>query len=212
MDFNQNKPKKKRSRAINTDNFIEALRDLGNQTKKSLSRDLVGGVAKTAANTVFGRPSSSITSGEITPGQPLDFDRLQKEQQEKIRQQEKRRFQTLRRQEHLVFSAKKEQVKKEIKQLQQELQKLAKEMANVAKEVQVATMQQVVEPGEYHVSFFEHLKSLVKVLRQKLHDSANWLKIANHRAKRRLGYWGRVKKTGTKFMLSQERYMATQAG
>ncbi len=126
--------------------------------------------------------------------------------------EQQRQFATRRRQEFLVFSQKEETRRKEIITLQEELQKLVEEIQDVSQEVDTAVSQQLVNPGIYHANFFDKLRQLIKLLRQRVHDSRTWLATFNQRAQAKLGYWGQVQTSGTKFMLSQERYMVTQTG
>jgi len=125
---------------------------------------------------------------------------------------EHRRLHHLRQKEEVVFSARQEQTKNEIRSLQEELKSLAQELGNTAREVQVAAIQEVADPGQYHVGFFEHLRNIIIELKKKLSDSASWLQSANSRAQRKKGYWAGVKKQGTKYMMSEERKVSTQAG
>lgn len=123
-----------------------------------------------------------------------------------------RQAEVVRRQEKLVFSAKEQETKAKVTALQEEVKKLASATKNLTKEVEIAAAETPVQPGVYHESFFEKLISFVKSLTKKIEDASVWLAAWNSRAKKRPFYWAQVKKSGTKFMLSGERYMATQAG
>lgn len=115
-------------------------------------------------------------------------------------------------QERLLFLRQEEDTKKQIQAIQQEIHALAKSTSDLAKEVQVATFQAPANPGIYHKNFFEALRSFIKSLRQKIEQSRHWLATSNARASKRSHYWGQVSRSGTKFMLSQERYMVTSTG
>lgn len=214
MDFNhfgQNKTKKKK-KVASTDSFIEALKGIGGGVVNAVKEDVIKGTAQNAFDTILGSTDPQ-SSGEITPGGSVDFDQLQREQAEQQKASiEHRRLHNLRHKEETIFSAQQEQIKREIKHTQEELKKLAADMSNVAREVQIATIQEVADPGQYHVGFFEHLQRIIRTLRKKLSDSGSWLQSANNRASRKKGYWGKVKSHGTKFMLSEERRSATQSG
>lgn len=201
-----NKTKKKRS--LRHDSILEALRDIGQSTGNSFKKDLAQGVPEEAASMLF-RPKRQ--SGELKPNQSVSFDNredeLKRSFERRIRQQA-----IIRRQEFEVFSAKKEEEKKKIEALQAEVIKLAQSVENFNKEVKVATIQQTVNPGIYHETFLEKLAAFIKSLREKISESSAWLSTANKRARKQPFYWRQVKKSGTKFMLSQERYMSTQAG
>jgi hypothetical protein len=111
-----------------------------------------------------------------------------------------------------VFSRAEEEIKAEIVKIQQELKKLAKELAQMDQGAQKAAEEELVNPGTYHLAFFEKLRSFLLQLRKKVAESENWLAISSQRKRRQNYYWKGVNKSGTKFMLSQERYMSTQAG
>ncbi|MBI2010465.1 MAG: hypothetical protein HYS86_04840 [Candidatus Chisholmbacteria bacterium] len=208
--FNQTNQKKKTQPVVNHENFIEALKSIGGGVVKGVAKDVGVGVAQNAFDTIMGGPQQH--SGDLQPGGSLEFDQLQQESQEKLKAAEHLRQHQLQQKEEMIFSAKEEQTKREIVQVQVEIQKLAKEVGEVAHEAQVASMQQAEKPGEYHVSFFEHLKNLLQALRKKLADSASWLSTVNDRASRKKGYWSQFAKKGSSFSMHEERKMSTQAG
>lgn len=105
-------------------------------------------------------------------------------------------------------------VKEEIRKVREELYLAIKEMEKLGvqvREVQRAVYEEVVDPGVYHLGFFEKLKTILKVLRQNIHDSKNWLEMVFAK-KRRRKYWNQAKTGGSMFTMSHERRMATQAG
>lgn len=123
-----------------------------------------------------------------------------------------RQSEQLRKQEVLVFSAKEKQVKQQVIALQGELKKLASSVKNLNQEVGKAIIETPVNPGIYHVSFLEKLISFVKLLTKQVEDASTWVTMHTARGKKKSYYWTQVGKSGSKFLLSQERYMATQAG
>ncbi|MBM3208895.1 hypothetical protein FJZ40_01190 [Candidatus Shapirobacteria bacterium] len=176
------------------DDFLEAIKDLG------------------PANYP---PKKNQGRGEITRGASVNLggfaeqaEALEKRYQERFYLQAER----IRREERLVYDGKERQILLQTKALQEELSQLAKATDNLGKEVEIATFQTPVSPGIYHVSFFEKLRAFIKVFKSKIDSSAAWLSAFNARAKKKNYYWGQVKKSGSKFMLSADRYMATQAG
>lgn len=93
-----------------------------------------------------------------------------------------------------------------------ELKKITAASAEIAVEFKEVTVEQRIEqPGEYHVTFFQWMLSLVKSARQKIEDSGTWLSVMKSKKKQK-GYWTMFKKHGTTFGLSNERVIATQAG
>jgi len=76
---------------------------------------------------------------------------------------------------------------------------------------QVAVEQRIVNPGKYHLNFFEWLLSIIRLARMKIEDSGAWLSaFQSKKAKKQ--YWAMFKKHGTTFGLSNERVVATQTG
>ncbi len=175
--------------------LIEALRDLGTGLGTDV-QEQTGIRPRRTSQTVF--------SQEPNPFENREF--------EEISGRRLRQAEVVRRQEKLVFSAKEQETKAKVTALQEEVKKLASATKNLTKEVEIAAAETPVRPGIYHETFFEKLISFVKSLTKKIEDASVWLAAWNSRAKKRPFYWAQVQKSGTKFMLSGERYMATQAG
>lgn len=161
------------------------------------------------------RAPSRPAAKEIKPGEAIDL----RSMEEKTAELEKRYFERfyhqaehLRRQERTIHDSKERGLEIQVKALQEELNEMAKATQELEKEVAVAAFQAPVKPGVYHLRFFEKLRHFIKAFRGKIENSAAWLSAFNKRSKKRNYYWAQVRKSGTKFMLSGERYMATQAG
>jgi hypothetical protein len=199
--------KKKKKRLVNK-NFLEALTELGGGVAKSAVRDLAGGVAEASLNQVTNRQ----ISGELKPDQPVEVVPTPQEAQlERQTERFHQEYLDINRQEKLVYKETERETRMQIAVVLEELKKLSVSTKKLAKEVEIAA-HQVPEPGVYHLNFFTKLRQTLKSLRKKIDDSSTWLSAFNQRAGKKGYYWGQVKKSGTKFMLSQERYMATQAG
>jgi hypothetical protein len=201
--------KKKKKTGPKYQNFIEAFKDIGSSIGKAVTQDVVKGTAQNVVD-VF-------TKGQAQPDTPapqedFKFEDYLNQQERKIRAQERTRFETIRREEKIIYSREQQQVKIQIETLQTQIKELAKEQTGLMKEVEQASFQAVINPGVYHQNFFERLLHLIKIAKKKVAESRTWLHLHNHRAQKRGYYWQNVKKSGTKFMLSHERYMATQAG
>ena len=99
-----------------------------------------------------------------------------------------------------------------ISEILTELKKITAASAEIAIEFkEIAVEQRIEQPGEYHVTFFQWMLSLVKAARQKIEDSSSWLSVMKSKKSQRQ-YWNMFKKHGTTFGLSNERVVATQAG
>jgi|APSaa5957512576_1039674.scaffolds.fasta_scaffold16529_3 hypothetical protein len=203
--FTSTKPKTK---GPQYKNFLEAFKDIGKSTVKSFAKDVVAGTAKNAVD-VF------------TKGQPVEntqkpdnfnFDEYLNQQEQKIKNQERQRFEAIRREEKIIFSRENQQVKVQIEALQTQIQQLAGEQVGLMKEVNKASFQAVVSPGIYHKNFFERLLHLIKLAKKNIASSRTWLSLHNHRAQKQNGYWSNAKKSGTSYTLSSERSTVTQTG
>lgn len=194
------------------DNFLEALREMPGDFGRGLAADLVAEIPPEAAAQVSGQRR---LSGELKLGQDLALGEEIKTEaagREHLRGQFHQEIIGFRQREQLVFTHRQQESTLRIKALQQELARLAEATYRLDQEVKVAAIKQPVAPGVYHENFLERLLSFVQHLRKQISESASWLALQNHRAKRTSYYWNQVGTSGTKFMLSQERYAATQAG
>ncbi|HEX7017330.1 MAG TPA: DUF5660 family protein [Patescibacteria group bacterium] len=76
-----------------------------------------------------------------------------------------------------VFSAREKRVAQELEKTRQELQALAKEIAKFYKTVDIATFEEVVNPGtegSYHISFYQKLRNFIMLLRQHVRSATTW--------------------------------------
>lgn len=200
------KTKTKKRKFALTDNFLEKLRELGDDLGDSVVHDLIEGVPDTAFNQFTGKNKS----GNLKPNETLSLEEIQ--EREKFHQDLNREFFRIRQEERLVFKQEEQKTQLQIRAIQEELKKLVESTKDLVKEVEIAAKLEPVEPGIYHLGFFERLRQAIIIFRKRIEESATWLSLFNQRAKKRSYYWAQVQKSGTKFMLSQERYMATQAG
>lgn len=178
------------------DSFLEALQELGKgvvseakiQVKNIVTQDI---------------PQSLGLSGDLQPDQPVSIESLHKTEA---------RFSNRLQEERMIYLRSEQETKHQITALLQEIQLLAKTTGLMAQEIQVATMQAVVNPGVYHRTFFEQLRTFIKDIRAKVTESRNWLATHSARSSKKNYYWGQVGSSGSKFMLSSERYMVTSTG
>lgn len=204
---------KSKKKANKTVSFLESLKGLGSSVKNQ-SKDAVGGVGKGVVNQIFGQSGSlNNQRGELNQNQPFNFKDYLQSQERQIEARQKHQLENQLKREQLVFSRKDEQAKLQIKSIQEELKKLAQETQGLSQEVKKAVFNGVIEPGVYHFNFFDRIRNLIILMRKQVAESRSWLQTFNRRKKHRQGfYWAQSKKSGTKYMLSQERTLATQTG
>lgn len=191
-----------------SDSFLEAFRDLGSELVSTSTDNLKDGLAdiKETLLPFSGNPQnfSPETNWHQKEAE------LEKQFQAHLRQKE-----ALRRKEQVLYTHEQKETQEQVKALQGEIQKLAKSVNSLASQTQQAekiALQEVPVTGTYHLNFFVRLRKIIAELRVQIQESAIWLEAWNAKARKKNFYWGQVKKSGSKFLLSQDRYMATQAG
>ncbi|HUW21775.1 MAG TPA: DUF5660 family protein [Candidatus Bathyarchaeia archaeon] len=189
-------------------NFLESLKDIGSGFGQSVKKDVLGGVTKNSFDQMFGRSPQSSFSGSESSSEKFASDFERKEKFKWSGQD----FTNIRTQERVIFKKAEEEVKLQIQAIRSELIKLVQGTQELAKEVKIAAMQAPLEPGVYHLTFLEKLREFIIFMRKNISESRHWLALCNQKSKKRNYYWGQVRKSGTQFMLSQERYMSTQTG
>jgi len=193
---------KKPANRQNSNNFVEALKSIGDQTTSSFTKDVVGGVSKDFLQALTNSNRSNNRNSEKGPN-----DVEAQIRQEALALQRHREVT-----ETKIFDRKEKETKEQIEAIQDELKLLIKELAGMDKELENAIEAEIVNPGTYHISFFQKLRRFLIDLRKRVSDSSSWLEASSYRKSSQRGYWGNVAKSGSKYMMSQERTLATQAG
>lgn len=104
------------------------------------------------------------------------------------------------------------EVQAKLEQIMVELEKLIESSSDLESKFEViAVEQRPVEPGSYHLNFFEWMIGTIQAARQQIEDSSAWLSALQSK-KGKKSYWSMFKKHGTSFGMSNERMVATQAG
>ncbi len=196
-------------------NFLEAFKE--NAFKRPVMEAAAGGNFLEAFKKSALRKDIVPTSGDLRPGEAIPVsDAISVEEsrrrEEAARAQEALMARQREEEERARFRAKQEQVIKQIEAIREAVLKIAKKTQNVGMEFEKAAFEAPVNPGSYHVTFFEKLKSALEVVKKRLDESASWLHVYNKRKKNMPFFWQQVQKSGTKYMLSAERYMQMAAG
>ena len=213
--FKSNQPKKKKSSVKRGDGFFEAIGEIGRSFKTSIKDDFLEGTAEGVKDQLL-----NISRTKSAPEkQPDNFDfaewiqlkeeEVAQENLQKGRKLEKRRQQF--QPENIVFSQADHRLEQEIQEVRQELQLLIQAIGQVEQQVETAVVQEVVDPGVYHLNFFQKLATWLRMIRKNLQEGEIWMEMWHSRSKRS-AYWNGVKKSGTSFMLSGERSVVTQTG
>ncbi len=189
---------KKKQPLYTNESILESLRGLGGGVARTIKSDVAGKIGSDALQSIFGplhRPSETqhphSETGVERPS-PLPWRRPEAYRPPVVHAEE------------VGIKQKIDAVRAELKALASSVKLLSADMGRVINEAPV-------DPGIYHLNFFERIKSVLTVLRQQVEDSRTWLALWTTRKKQK-HYWGLYKKHGTQFGLSSERTSATQAG
>lgn len=191
-----------------TKQTFETLQDIGGSTVSSLAKDLGQGIGSEFFKQLLGTRERKA-SGSLTPGESISMESVisGKHEQEKNLRVQLSRERQMRIDERKISEKKQNELKVQLSALTSEVGKLAQSTQGLSQEVQVAAMSAPVEPGVYHVIFFEKLLEFLKSFRQKIDNASYWLGSYNKRAsKKSHQFWGQVKVGGGKRLLSAEDY------
>jgi len=195
----QQQPKKKAPVYANN-NVLESLRGVGTSVGKTIAKDVVTQTASDMLSSIFG---GAPRSGELRQNQPIEFT----QKQESVAPQISRRTETQRSAPRIDET----EIKQKIESIRTELKALAQSMKSLRQEITKTVMETPVDPGIYHLNFFDHLRSYLQAMKENIDDSRTWLATSNN-CKAKKGYWGQFKKHGTSWGMSNERSIATSAG
>lgn len=202
---------KKQSNRQTNNNLIEQLKSIGSGVADDVQKDLISGVASDALSSLFGVPKS----GEIFPNRPIDLTSNQADKPPEYVSSPKQKQEQTRKPFNIEsFNQLRNsdmEVAQKINEIRMELKILIATVKNVNRQLEMAIKEEVIEPGVYHLSFLDRLKTILKLMSKNLNESATWLNCMRSRKTERK-YWNQYKKKGTTFGLSSERSTATQTG
>lgn len=213
MALDKNQKPKNSQKVHKQANVLEALKDIGTGTVKTIQKDLISASSEDFFNQLFGPKVDKKYSGEVFPGESLEIKDVMSgkaEENQKLRAQmilER----NLHNEEKSRVEKRTNELRLQLQAIMQEVLALAKTTQNLGDEVEIATMQAPANPGVYHVIFFEKLLEFVKSFKRKIEDASVWLHASNKKAEKK-NYWSTYKKKGSSFLLSPDHYLQRSAG
>lgn len=111
-----------------------------------------------------------------------------------------------------VYSAKDKQIQRQIEDIRKELQALAKQIVKYDQNVTATIQTQVVNPGTYHVSFFEHIRQVIAMIRKNVSEANSWLSTFKKRGKQKGAFWKNTQSGGTAYMMANEHAVSRSVG
>jgi hypothetical protein len=209
-----NNPKKARQKIRHQPNPLETFKDIGTSTAKQMREEVAKMPSNFMEQLIGTKPSSKKFSGELEPGEALDINEVfsgKHEELSKLRKQTALERKLLE-EERVQVERKSNELRMQLTAVREEIIVLAKHTENLAEETQVAAMQAPVEPGVYHVIFFEKLLGFINSFRKKIEEAGVWLHAVNKRASKKNAWGNNYKKHGAKYLLSGEHYLQRSAG
>lgn len=192
-----------RPKILSDDSFIEAFRGLGDDFTSTVKNNLKAG-SQDIKDFLFPLPKPDDEENEKYPS-PV----------ENIYRAKAQRIEVIHHEERILFTRQQRETQQQVQGLQTEIQKLAKsisDLAGEARQAEAVAMSETPLVGAYHLNFFEQLRKVLANLRSQIQESSMWLASWNKKAQKKNYYWGQFKKSGSKFLLSSDRAVATQAG
>lgn len=205
--------KTKFQKQIRRQNALEALKDIGAGTVKTLKTDLLGATSRDVMDQIFGFREPKKYQAEIIPGESLEFDEVfsgKFEENKKLKNQLSHE-RMLRDEERILIERRSNELKLQLHSLTQEIIALAQSTQGLSQEVEIAATYAPANPGVYHLVFFEKLLEFIVSFRKKIDQGANWLHAVNKRAEKK-NYWSMYKKKGSSFLLAPDHYLQRSAG
>lgn len=205
--------KKKSQKEIRRQNVLESLKDLGAGTSSQMG-DLLKSTSEDFFKELLGLPKpQKKVSGELQEGQSLQMNEAMsgKAEENKLLRQQISMERQMAGDEKALANEKMQKLRVQLQAMTSEIAKLASATSGLAQETQVAMMTAPIEPGVYHIIFFEKVLEFLQAFRKKIENASVWLGSSNKRAEKK-NYWSMYKKKGSSFLLSPDHYLQRSAG
>lgn len=205
--------KKKSSQIITRQNVLESLKDLGTGTTNQAG-DLLKNTSEDFLKELLGFSKPKVKrSGEINAGESIQMSEVMngKEEENKHLRAQISLERQLSADEKRISQEKSGELRVQLQALMQEVQKVAASTQNLAEVTQVTMMAAPIEPGIYHITFFQNVLEFLQSFRKRIDYAATWLQSSNKRAEKK-NYWSMYKKKGSSFLLSPDHYLQRSAG
>jgi len=205
--------KKKNQNIATRQNVLESLKDLGGSATGQTT-DFLKSTSEDFLRELLGlSPHKVKRSGELSVGEPVQMNDVLSGREENLQKERKQiHFESTLLSEEAESSRKKNsELTAELQAIMLEIKKVAESTQNLAEVTQASMISAPVEPGIYHLNFFENILEFLQSFRKRIDLATTWLQSANKRAEKK-NYWSQYKKKGTTFLLNPESYSQRSAG
>lgn len=183
-----------------SDSVIESFRSVGSDVGKTLAKDVAGAIPQDVLSSLLGQQIPQ--KGELRMNQEIIFS---------SEESPSPTMPSIEKPKSPIVTLVEKGIEQKIDAVRQDLKALAQSTKLFNSEVERAVSETPINPGIYHENYFEQLRSFIILMKTKIDDGRMWLQMWVSK-KQKQGFWGMYKKHGTKFGLSSERTVATQAG
>ncbi len=208
------KSSKKGQKLFIQPNPLETIKDIGIATSQQMREEASNITSDFMEQLIGFRPFGKKFTGEIEPGEAINISEIYSGKYEELTRLRKKTAleRKLLEEEKIQVEKKTNELKMHLSAIREEILVLAKNTENLAQETKIAAMQAPIEPGVYHLRFFEKLLDFINSFRKKIEEASVWLHALNKRAVKK-NMWGSLyKKHGAKYLLSGEHYLQRSAG
>jgi hypothetical protein len=113
---------------------------------------------------------------------------------------------------HSLYSSKEKETQRAIEEVRLELKRLAKDIVKLDTTINQTIFAPIRKPGIYHQTLLDHIRQVIFVIRQQISESNSWIALYRQKGKKSGHYWQQAGKSGSSFMLNNERQIATAVG
>lgn len=205
-------PKKKKKIQYVDTNPIEALTSLASGVADSFQKDLARDGLKETVREI------TTIEMDLKEGEEMVLSSHSDHSQEKQKKPEPHKEAAIEYHREVKYTSERasssvnNEIDAKLEQILMELDKLIDSSSELERRFEVLSVQdKPVEPGRYHLNFFEWILSVISSTREQIEDSSAWLSAAQSKKSKR-SYWSMFKKHGTSFGMSNERMVSTQTG
>ncbi|KKR43806.1 hypothetical protein A2434_02215 [Candidatus Woesebacteria bacterium RIFOXYC1_FULL_41_14] len=205
--------KKRNQNIVTRQNVLESLKDLGTGTSVQ-TKDFIKNTSEDFIRELLGLTIPQVKrSGELNLGQTVQMGDILSGREERTREVKMQATfeRRILNEERRTSQEKSGELRMELKAIMEEIQKVAASTENFAEAAQVSMISAPIEPGIYHVHFFESILEFLQSFRKRIDLAATWLTSTNKRAEKK-NYWATYKKKGSSFLLSPDHYLSRSAG
>lgn len=208
--------KKKKKQPLIDVNPIEAIREFSDDVIGSVKDDVVqkgfSDILKQVAD--IERKSDKL-EGELTQGEEMVLSHSNEAPEAPKRHDIDPGLEYHREMRHFSernVSLQSREVEAKLEEVLMQIEQLIEESEGLETKLEIiAVSEKPVDPGEYHLNFFDFIIKTIQQARQQIEDSSAWLGALQSKKGQR-SYWSMFKKHGTSFGMSNERQVATQSG